>query len=130
MFIASIFRPSAPRKPPKYSDKRRWFEILAVFITGALKYLFMDWLELRAFYIISACLIWMVYILRRFQAEKQILTDWGFQKDGFTTTLLFSAPVGLLIIPGLFFTDISKNMSWNIIPVMALYPFWGSFSNL
>ena len=32
---------------------------MAVIITGAMKYILVDWLELRVFYITAACLFWI-----------------------------------------------------------------------
>ncbi|WP_291855865.1 CPBP family glutamic-type intramembrane protease [Marinilabilia sp.] len=113
-------------KKPSAPDRRKWFEIFAVFITGALKYILMDWLELRVFYIVSACLFWMIYILKRYQTDKQILQDWGFHKSGFKKTFLFGIPLAFLIIPGIILSQTNSSpLTWNLIPVLALYPFWG-----
>lgn len=112
-------------KQPSDPDRRKWFEIYAVIVTGALKYILMDWLELRVFYIASACLFWVIYILKRYRKDQEILHNWGFQRTGFKRTFLFGIPVGLLIIPGILVTDSGSAISWNLIPVLVLYPFWG-----
>lgn len=125
MSKSSIFSPSTKREKTSDPDKRKWFEIYAVIITGTLKYILMDWLELRVFYIVSACLFWVIYILRRFRTDKQILYNWGFKRSGFKRTFLFALPLALLIIPGILITDSSSSLTWSLIPVLALYPFWG-----
>jgi hypothetical protein len=86
----------------------------------------MDWLELRVFYIVSACLFWMIYILKRYRTDKQILQDWGFQKSGFKRTFIFGIPLALLLIPGVFISQTdTSTLTWNLIPVLMLYPLWG-----
>lgn len=122
----SISSLSESGKKPSSPDRRKWFEIYAVLITGALKYILMDWLELRVFYIVSACLFWMIYIMKRYRTDKQILQDWGFQKPGFKRTFAFGIPLAFLLIPGILIsqTDTSA-LTWNLIPVLALYPLWG-----
>ena len=110
------------------SDKRKWFEILAVVLTGALKFILMDWLELRAFYISSACLFWIFYIIKRFRIERHILYQWGFRKNGFRKTLMsclvFAVPALAGIIGyGILYTP--EFFQWNLIPILVLYPLWG-----
>lgn len=85
----------------------------------------MDWLELRVFYIVAACTFWFIYILKRIRANNSILQDWGFQRNGFKKTILFALPVALLIVPGIFFSDNNTSLTWNLIPVLILYPAWG-----
>ena len=125
MLKPSIFSSPASQNPLATSDQRKWFEILAVFITGSMKYIFMDWLELRVFYIVAACTFWFIYILKRIRANNSILQDWGFQRNGFKKTILFALPVALLIVPGIFFSDNNTSLTWNLIPVLILYPAWG-----
>ncbi|WP_462318711.1 CPBP family glutamic-type intramembrane protease [Marinilabilia sp.] len=110
------------------SDKRKWIEILAVVLTGALKFILMDWLELRALYISSACLFWIFYILRRFRTDRHILYQWGFRKNGFKQTinycLAFSGPAltGILTYGFIYTPDFYQ---WNLIPILVMYPLWG-----
>jgi len=110
------------------TDKRRWVEILAVILTGLLKYVLMDWLELRVFYIFSASLFWTLYILRRYRADGDILRNWGFRKAGFKKTIRFCLPFTLVALLGIFGYEIFYNngfLKWNLVPVLALYPLWG-----
>lgn len=110
------------------SDKRRWFEIAAVFTTGLLKYVFMDWLNFRAFYIAAACIFWSVYIYKRYRGNKQILQQWGFRKNYFKQTFLFLLPFALVMVAAIVWYGISYNaifLNWHVIPVFVFYPAWG-----
>ena len=110
------------------TDKRRWLEIVAVVVTGLMKYVFMDWLELRVFYIGVACLFWMVYIYKRYQGNKLILKHWGFRKDYFKQAFLFLMPFALAIIAAIIWYGISYKatfLNWHAIPVFMFYPAWG-----
>jgi hypothetical protein len=110
------------------TDKRRWFEILAVILTGALKYVMMDWLGWRLFYISGAMLFWGVYIFLRYRKDPRILQLWGIRKRNFRRTFLFLLPfalvmVGLIAVYGFYVK--ANFLNWRIIPVLAIYPLWG-----
>ncbi len=112
----------------QYPYKKNWFVILAVLITGLLKFLFAEWLELRVFYITAACLFWIIFILVRYKKNPLVLKRWGFQKHNFGKSLLYLLPFGLIfstgiIIYALLFTDARFN--WHILPILVLYPLWG-----
>lgn len=110
------------------TNKTKWFEIIAVVLTGALKYILMDWLELRLFYITAACLFWSLYIFNRYRADKTILKGWGFRKVYFRKTFLFVLPFAAIIIGLIIWYGITYNaafLNWHVIPVFFLYPFWG-----
>jgi len=111
------------------SDKRRWLEILAVVLTGLGKFVFMDWLNWRFFYITSACIFWIGYIFIRYKDDKQILQYWGFTRKDFKETFKIILPFGIFsaiaffIIGHYWDTNI---MSWHILPLLLLYPIWGT----
>jgi hypothetical protein len=110
------------------TDRRRWLEISAVVLTGLMKYVFTDWLELRVFYIVSACLFWTLYIYRRYRRDKLILQQWGFRKDHFKQAFLFLLPFSLAIIAAIVWYGISFNtnfLNWHVIPIILFYPVWG-----
>jgi hypothetical protein len=65
------------------TDKRRYFELTAVFITASGKFIFMDHLNQRLPFILSAIAFWVLYVLYRFRQDKSILKAWGFRKDNF-----------------------------------------------
>ena len=114
----------------KAINKERRIEILAVVATGLLKFVLMDWLELRAVYITAACVFWFVFIYRRQRIFPNILRRWGFQRAYFKPSFLFLLPFALIaimiiLIYGLWFNNGLFN--WHIIPVFLLYPVWGIF---
>lgn len=112
----------------KETDKRRGIEIAAVVATGLMKYIFMDWLNLRAFYIGVACIFWSVYIYKRYKGNSQILQQWGFRKNHFKQTFLFLLPFALVLFAAIVWYGIVYNaifLNWHVIPVFVFYPVWG-----
>jgi uncharacterized protein len=111
----------------KYTNQLK-FEILAVFITAVLKFMFMDWLDWRAFYITGIFLFWLGYIYYRVKSNRDTLKHWGFKKEYFKQTLLYLAPLVFIasvvsVLYGLF--NKSLSFSWYFILVLILYPLWG-----
>jgi len=112
----------------KESDRRRWIEILAVVITGSMKYVLMDWLELRAFYIGASCLFWIGFIYRRYREDGDVLKRWGLRRDHFKHTFLFILPFAVVLIAAIIWYGISYNatfLNWHVIPIFVFYPAWG-----
>jgi membrane protease YdiL (CAAX protease family) len=112
----------------KAENKQRLFEIIAVLITGAGKFVFMDWLNWRAFYVVGACLFWIGFVLYRYKKDATILEYWGFTKTNFKDTFLMLLPLGIISVATFFiignhFGTIIINK--NIIPILLLYPVWG-----
>lgn len=109
-------------------NKFRLFEIFAVLITGLLKFVLMDWINLRAVYICSACIFWVIYIYVKYKNDHGILKYWGFQKNNFIPSFLFLLPFAVISIIGILiygFIHKSVIMNWHIIPILILYSFWG-----
>lgn len=109
-------------------DRWRWIEIGAVVATGILKYVFMDWLELRVFYIASACLFWLGYLYVRYKRNPEILKVWGFRKRKFRKTFVFLTPFAVALILGIVWYGIKVNatfLNWHILPIIIFYPAWG-----
>jgi membrane protease YdiL (CAAX protease family) len=112
----------------KIPDKIRLFEITAVLITGAGKFILMDWLEWRLIYTSCAILFWITYIIIRYRQDKHILKYWGFKREDFTTVLIRLLPFALPAVLLFFLIGYLRNtiiLSWHIIPVLILYPAWG-----
>lgn len=109
-------------------DKLRWLEIAAVVLTGLGKFIFMDLLDLRLLYIVTACLTWMAYVIYRYRKQEGILAYWGWTTKNFGRTVLELLPVALLfaicfiIIGNQLETNI---LNWNILPILVVYPIWG-----
>lgn len=110
------------------TDKWRWIEIGAVVLTGIMKYIFMDWLELRVFYIVVACLFWIAFIYFRYRRNGLILKQWGFRKKNFKKSFSFLTPFALALIAGVVWYGIKYNATFlnrNVIPIILFYPAWG-----
>lgn len=117
-----------PAPTSQITDRRRLLEILAVAITGLGKFIFMDLLEWRLPYILTACLAWLAYILYQQGRRPGLLAYWGLNTQGFWRTLLFLLPfaLGLVIVFMLLGNHWGTNrLNWGIIPIMLLYPLWG-----
>jgi len=111
-------------------DTKKWFELLAVTITGLLKIVIMDWLQMRAFYIVGACLFWFIYVFVNYKKNCNLLKDWGFQKKNFRQSFLFLLPVLIVSITLIVIYGLINNtvvLSWNIIIIFLLYPVFGLF---
>ncbi|MCW5520233.1 CPBP family intramembrane metalloprotease [Aureitalea sp. L0-47] len=110
------------------SNSRRYLEILAVVVTALGKFVFMDYLNLRLPYVVTAVLGWTIYIICRSRQQKGILSYWGFRKDNFRKTIKLLLPFALgalllFLIVG-YFQD-SLNLTWHILPILITYPLWG-----
>ena len=109
-------------------NKERRLEILAVIITGLLKFILMDWLDFRLFYVIAACLFWFIYVYRKQKRDPGAIKSWGFQRAFTRSSFLFILPVALVIIAGSIIYGTINQVSfvkWHILPVLVLYPAWG-----
>ncbi len=109
-------------------DKDKWLQITAVVITGLLKFILVDWLALRVFYIVSACLFWLIFIRVKYKNDPSVIQEWGFQKKylrhSFWFLLPFALPFSILIlIYGL--STHTFFLNWHIIPIFFIYPMWG-----
>jgi len=110
------------------SEKQQWIEIILVVLTGFLKYILMDWLEMRAFYIAGICIFWSVYVFHRYSKDHSILKHWGFRSENFLRSFFMLLPVILLGIFGSVLYGVLKGnltLNWHVLPVLVLYPVWG-----
>jgi uncharacterized protein len=112
----------------KETDKIKSFEIVAVITTGLLKYILMDWLNIRSVYIGAACIFWTVYIYKRYKRNNEVLQQWGFRKQFFAQTFLFITPFSIILTAAIIWYGISNHavfLNWHIIPIFIFYPAWG-----
>ena len=109
--------------------KRSIFEIACVLLTGISKLVFVDLLHEKFWFILITGVFWSSYIISRIALNRSLFEDWGFRKTGFWSS------VKILIIPTIAVTLLSvgfgfqKNhliVNWHIIPLMILYPVWGT----
>ncbi len=111
------------------SDKRRKYEITAVFLMGIGKIIFMDLLQWRLPFITISIISWIVYVVSQSKRTNGILAYWGFRTDNFGTVALKLLPFGVIALVTFFFIGYQRgtiNLSWHIIPILILYPIWGT----
>jgi membrane protease YdiL (CAAX protease family) len=110
------------------SDGVKWFEIIAVIITGLLKYVMMDWLNMKAFYIFFICLFWSVYVYFKYKANPVTLKEWGIQKRNFKPTFFFLLPFAVISMSGIGIYGYiagTNVLNRHILYILLLYPLWG-----
>jgi uncharacterized protein len=111
------------------SDTHRKMEIAAVILTAAGKFIFMDWLQWRLLFILVSILGWTTYVILRRRQISGLMQYWGFRWDNFRQVLRIALPFGLISIAVFFLVGYylgTVNLSWHIIPIMILYPIWGT----
>jgi len=108
---------------------RQGLEILAVILTAMGKFLFMDYLNWRFPFVLTASLLWLIYIIYRWKVTPKIFKHWGFRKDNFKAVLKMVLPFGLISIIAMIIIGAIQgtiNLTWHIIPILILYPIWGT----
>ena len=107
----------------------RLFEISAVVFIAFGKFIFYDLLDQRLIFIVLMFAFWSIYIIKRVRSSPEILIHWGFRLDNFSKVLRQILPFGILsvlicIIIGV--AQNSINIHWHIIPILLLYPLFGT----
>jgi uncharacterized protein len=106
----------------------RIIELFSVTLTVLLKFILMDWLGMRAFYIAGICVFWMSYVAYRYYLDHSILKYWGYKKENFGKSQRILLP---FVIASIGITILYAHMNGisllnpGIIPVILLYPVWG-----
>lgn len=111
------------------SDQQRIIEISVVVITALGKFVFMDFLNWRLPFILTAILGWVFYIIHRKRKKTGILKYWGFRIDNFKEVSLKVLPFGLvslIIFLAFGYFQETINLTWHIIPILIFYPIWGT----
>jgi len=113
---------------PFISNKTRILEISAVILTAIGKFIFMDWLNWRFPFIVTAIIGWISYMIYQNKKQPGILKYWGFRTDNFLMVVKKLLPFGLLALFAFIVIGIYQNsmhINWHIIPILILYPAWG-----
>jgi len=103
-------------------------ELYAVALTVLLKFILMDWLGMRAFYITGTCLFWLGYVVFRYRKDHYILRFWGFTRENLTKSLYVLLPfLGTVAVFTWLYGMYSgvRILNIHVIPVLMLYPAWG-----
>jgi hypothetical protein len=109
-------------------DREKWFEVFAVLITGLLKFVMMDWLDMRAVYIVTICLFWLIFVYIRYKGDHSVLQHWGIRKQNFRQSFLFLLPFTVICTTGIGIYGYLSGaylLNWHFIPIFLLYPLWG-----
>jgi hypothetical protein len=112
-----------------YKDSSRLLEIILVIATGLGKFLFVDVLNLKFYYVISACMFWIIYVVLRARTLPGIFSYWGFRKKGFKESLKIMLPLSAVVVTSFVIIGIINKtiiFNWHIIPILILYPCWGT----
>lgn len=111
-----------------YSSKLLNIVILSIAITGLMKFVLIDWLGLRLFYIVGISIFWIGFIFKLHKKYPNILNKWGFQKKNFVKSFLSLLPMAIILLSGIIFYGFTINaefLNWHVIPIFILYPVWG-----
>lgn len=111
------------------SKRRKFLEIIAVLITAAGKFIFMDFLDWKFAFIISAITAWTGYVIYQSRRLPGALRHWGFRTDNFRAVFNKLFPFGILAIASCVLVGLMRNtieLTWHIIPILLLYPVWGT----
>lgn len=109
-------------------SKRKRNEILAVTTTGLGKFVFMDFLNWKLPFILFSISAWLLYIIYQLKKNPEVVKQWGFRLDTFWACTRLLLPFGMAAILTFFtigYFNKTLNLSWNIIPMLILYPAWG-----
>jgi len=107
----------------------RFIELLNVALTVMLKFILMDWLGMRAFYIAGISFFWLGYVIYRYYLDPSVLNYWGYKRKNFGKSMGILLPfIGISLCITLVNSKLNRIPILNphIIPVIILYPIWGT----
>lgn len=103
-------------------------EIILVILTGIMKILAVEWLDIKGPYIIAAILFWLVYIFMKARNNPGYFKNLGFKKEGLRQSSKFGLAfmiISLITMGSFAYYQDSLVFNWHFLPLMALYPIWG-----
>jgi len=104
------------------------FELVAVVLTVIMKFIFMDWLNIRFLFISFTIISWVSYLIVRFKKDPHSLFNYGFTKDNFISVIKLILPfaISAIVLSTLMgYYKGTLNVTWHILPLLVLYPIWG-----
>lgn len=113
----------------RMGNTKAWLEIIAVVLTAAGKFLFMDFLNVRLPFIAGAMVFWLVYIVWHVINDRERTRHWGFRLDNLTAAVKMLIPFAIFSCVSFFvvgYFQHSINFTWHIFPVLIMYPLWGT----
>ncbi len=111
------------------SIRGRIFELVAIIVTAAGKFILGDLLGLGLYYVVLACAFWIGYVLLRVRWHRSVLVRWGFTRHGVFAGLKLVGPVAAVsltsfVIYGLVTGGAVVNLEFVLL--LLLYPIWGT----
>ncbi len=106
----------------------RFIELSLVLLTVVAKFIMVDWLALKFWFVMIAGLLWLGYLVYHVLRMSSRIKEWGFRKSGFKDTLRFLLPWALLCTTAFIILGVLNGhilWSWHLVPVLILYPLWG-----
>lgn len=111
----------------------RGFELSAVVVTAAGKFILGDWLGLDTIYIVAAGGFWIVYVGMRWSWNRSVFERWGLSWKSVPVAAwrilpYAAAGIAFCIVYGLFNPNAIVN--GNLFLTLAFYPLWGTVQQL
>jgi uncharacterized membrane protein len=113
---------------PKITNKQRIREILMVVLTGILKILLVDILDVKFVYIVSALSFWIVYFIYKTSKSNELVKYWGLSFSNSKQTFKIVGIIGLIFFICIVIYGTIKNevtISLNFVFILLTYPVWG-----
>lgn len=104
------------------------FEVAAVLLSAAGKFIFIDWLQQDMWFALAAGGAWLAYIAARIRRRPQLIHAWGFSSKNLKPTVLIAAPVTAAAVAGAVLYGLLSGQAllhWHMWIVLLLYPAWG-----
>ena len=104
------------------------FEVAAVLLSAAGKFIFIDWLQQDMWFALAAGGAWVYYIIARIRRSPHLIHSWGFSSHNLKTTFLIVMPVTAAAVAAAVlygFVSGTVVLHWHMWVIFLLYPAWG-----
>ena len=104
------------------------FEVAAVLLSAAGKFIFIDWLQQDMWFALAAGGAWIYYIVARIRRRPELIHSWGFSSKNLKKTFLIVMPVTAAAVAGAAiygFVSGALLLHWHMWIIFLLYPAWG-----
>jgi hypothetical protein len=114
----------------QFFNRDAWtnFELIAVVLLAASKFVFGDAMQQHVWFAIIGGSICILYILLRIRGNPALLRSWGFSGENLRASLRIVLPVTLTATAGAVIYGVLSGTAlwkWNIPLLLLLYPAWG-----
>ncbi|MFW5711866.1 MAG: type II CAAX prenyl endopeptidase Rce1 family protein [bacterium] len=104
------------------------FEVAAVLLSAAGKFIFIDYLQQDMWFALAAGGAWVYYIVARIRRRPQLIHSWGFSSENLKKTFLIVMPVTAAAVAGAAIYGYANEtllLHWHMWIIFLLYPAWG-----